>query len=208
MSTSFHPQTDEASKQVNRSVGQILQTLILLNQSDWVDKLPFMEFSINSNISSLMGFTPFELNYGYMPSLIGGIIPFENAKPGIKSFINQALTNFRMAHDAIVESWVNQTRQSNKWQKAETPFMVGDKVYLSTQNLNLPKSRARKLMPKFIGPYKVTDSPLEISRYTLDLPPELKAQRIVPLFHVHCHGLFAPHPQYLTLHRPFIHHLQ
>ena len=104
MSMLFHPQTDEASKQVNRSVGQILQTLILLNQSDWVDKLPFMEFSINSNISSLMGFTPFELNYGYMPSLIGGIIPFENAKPGIKSFINQALTNFRMAHDAIVES--------------------------------------------------------------------------------------------------------
>ena len=62
--------------------------------------------------------------------------------------------------------------------------MVGNKVYLSTQNLNLPKSRARKLMPKFIGPYKVTDSHPEISRYTLDLPPELKAQRIVPSFHV------------------------
>ena len=39
-------------------------------------------------------------------------------------------------------------------------------------------------MPKFIGPYKVMKSHPEISRYTLDLPPELKAQRIVPLFHV------------------------
>ena len=39
-------------------------------------------------------------------------------------------------------------------------------------------------MPKFIGPYKVTDSHLEILRYTLDLPPELKARRIVPSFHV------------------------
>ena len=38
-------------------------------------------------------------------------------------------------------------------------------------------------MPKFIGPYKVTKSHPEILRYTLDLPPELKAQRIVPLFH-------------------------
>jgi hypothetical protein len=56
MSTSFHPQIDGVSKRVNRSVGQILQTLILLNQSDWVDKLPLTEF------------TPFELNYGYMPS--------------------------------------------------------------------------------------------------------------------------------------------
>ena len=53
MSTSFHPQTDGASERVNRSVGHILQTLILLNQFDWVDKLLLMEFAINSKISSL-----------------------------------------------------------------------------------------------------------------------------------------------------------
>ena len=184
MSTSFHPQTDGASERVNRSVGQILRTLILPNQTDCVDKLHLTEFAINSNISSSTGFAPFELNYGYMPSLIGGIMPFKNAKPGIKRFVNQALTNLGMAHDAIIESRVNQTRQSNKRRKAETPFVGGDKVYLSTQNLNLPRSKARKLMPKFIGPYKVTKSHPEILRYTLDLPPELKARRIVPLFHV------------------------
>jgi hypothetical protein len=39
-------------------------------------------------------------------------------------------------------------------------------------------------MPKVIGPYKVTKSHPEILRYTLDLLPELKARRIVPLFHV------------------------
>ena len=111
-------------------------------------------------------------------------MPFENAKPGIKRFVNQVLTNLGMAHDAIIESRVNQTWQSNKRRKAETPFAVGDKVYLSIQNLNLPKSRVRKLMPKFIGPYKVTKSHPEISRYTLDLPPELKAWRIVPSFDV------------------------
>jgi hypothetical protein len=61
---------------------------------------------------------------------------------------------------------------------------VGDKVYLSTENLNLPKSRARKLMPKYIRPYKVTKSHPEISRYTLDLPQELKTRRILPSFHV------------------------
>jgi hypothetical protein len=55
---------------------------------------------------------------------------------------------------------------------------------LSTENLNLPKGRSRKLMPKFIGPYKVTNGHPNELRYTLDLPPELKAQRIHPLFHV------------------------
>jgi hypothetical protein len=43
-------------------------------------------------------------------------------------------------------------------------------------------------MPKFIGPYKVTSSYPEDSRYTLELPDELKAQRIHPSFHVsHLH---------------------
>src|SRR6266436_2210840 len=64
------------------------------------------------------------------------------------------------------------------------PFAVGDKAYLSTENLNLPKGRSRKLMPKFIGPYEVTKSHPNESRYTLDLPPELKARRIHPSFHV------------------------
>jgi hypothetical protein len=41
-------------------------------------------------------------------------------------------------------------------------------------------------MPKFIGPYKVTHSYPEESRYTLELPDKLKTRRIHPLFHVSC----------------------
>ena len=39
-------------------------------------------------------------------------------------------------------------------------------------------------MPKYIGPFKITQSYPNESRYTLELPPELKAQRIHPSFHV------------------------
>ncbi len=42
------------------------------------------EFAINSNISSSTGFGPFELNYGFLPTFIGGISPTKVAKPGIK----------------------------------------------------------------------------------------------------------------------------
>jgi hypothetical protein len=48
------------------------------------------------------------------------------------------------------------------------PFAIGDKVYLSTENLALPKGRSRKLMPKFIGPYMVTaDHPQEVQIYAV-----------------------------------------
>src|SRR6202790_3052198 len=177
MSTAFHPQTDGASERVNGSVGQILQTLIQPDQSDWVDQLPMTKFAINSNTSSSARFAPFELNCGYMPTIIKGITPFKNTKPGIKRFINQAINNLEMAHDAIIQSHVSQTQHANCRQRKENPFAVGDKAYLSTENLNLPKNRSRKLMPKFIGPYKVTHSYPEESRYTLELPDELKGMK-------------------------------
>ena len=139
------------------------------------DKLPIVEFAINSNISSSTGFAPFELNYGYLPTLIGGITPTETAKPGIHKFINQAINNLEEAHDAIIESRVQQTLHANKHRRADTPYNVGEQVYLSTDNLNLPKNGSRKLMPKYIRPYKITQSYPNKSRYSLDLPPELKA---------------------------------
>jgi transposase InsO family protein len=114
MSTTFHPQTNGASKRVNRSVGQILRTVIQPDQSDWVDQLPMTKFAINSNVSSSTGFAPFELNCGYMPTITGGITPFKNAKPGVKRFINQAINNSEMVHDTIIQSRVSQTQHANR----------------------------------------------------------------------------------------------
>src|ERR1700728_942291 len=62
MSTAFHPQTDGATERANRSVGQILRTLIQPDQTDWVEKLPLTEFAINSNLSSSTGFARVELH--------------------------------------------------------------------------------------------------------------------------------------------------
>ena len=80
--------------------------------------------------------------------------------------------------------------QVNKKCSMEVPLAVGDMAYLSTVNLNLPKSRARKLTPKYIGPFRVTKAFPDTSNYELDLSPELKARQIHPKFHV---SLLRPH---------------
>src|ERR1700685_907203 len=125
MSTVFHLQTDGATEHANRSVGQILRTLIQPDQTDWVEKLPLTEFAINSNLSSSTGFAPFELNYGYMPMLIGGITPFEKTKARGKRIVKQAINKPEMGHEGIIESRGKQTRQANKRRRPETPFAVG-----------------------------------------------------------------------------------
>ena len=57
-------------------------------------------------------------------------------------------------------------------------------TYLLTQNLTLPKGRERKLVPKYIGPYKVVKAHNEASTVMLELPPALIAWHISPTFHM------------------------
>ena len=45
-----------------------------------------------------------------------------------------------------------------------------------TQNLTLPKGRARKLVPIYVGPYKIVKAYNEASTVTLELPLALIAQ--------------------------------
>ena len=182
MSTSFHPQTDGMTERAIRSVSQILRATVSPDQLDWVERIPLTEFAINSSTSATTGFAPFELNYGYMPRTMAGIN--DNASYiGVREFAQRARHNLEMAHDAIIDSRIHQAFQANKLRQQGPEFGEGDMVYLSTQNLALPKGRARKLMPKFIGPYKIIQCHPETSNYTLELPEELRVRRIHPNFH-------------------------
>jgi Integrase zinc binding domain/Integrase core domain len=202
MSTAFHPETDGASERVIRSITQILRSMIRPDQKDWVKKIPLVEFAINSSISKSTGFAPFELNYGYMPVITNGLKQSTQQVPkGIKDLVDTARNNLMLAHDAIIESRINQTFHANKRRTEEDPFEEGDLVYLSTDKLNLPKGRAHKLLPKFIGPYKIIQGHPEKSTYTIDLPKELKDRRIYPKFHIRRLRKYEPNDDVLFPHR-------
>src|ERR1700726_3782433 len=103
---------------------------------------------------------------------------------GVQMFVEKAMLNLSMVHNVIIESHVNQMFYANQCRWEEHPFREGELVYLSTENLNLPQGQVRKLMPKFIGPYPILVSRLELSTYELDLPDLLKSRRIHSTFHV------------------------
>ena len=182
MSTAFHPQTDGATEWANRSIGQILRMIINDDQRNWADKCPMVEFALNSSVSATTEFTPFELNQGYMPQ-IKMPTSFDTTFKGVKQFTLQAKWDLMVAHDMIIANHVQQMFHANKKCCASDLYHEGDHVYLSTQNLTLPKGRVRKLVPKYIGPYKVVKAHNEASTVTLELPLALVAQRISLTFH-------------------------
>jgi hypothetical protein len=191
MSTSFHPQTDGHSERAIRSISQLLRSMVSPDQKDWYWKIPMIEFALNSSINSSTGFAPFEVTYGYMPRI--NPFPTEDIRyPGVREFAQRARANLAMAHDAILEARVSATYHANRHRSEEQPYEKGDFVYLSTANLNLPKRRARKLAPKFIGPFRVTEAFPDTSNYVLELSPELVARRIHPKFHASLLRPFEP----------------
>ena len=175
MSTAFHPQMDGATEWANRSIGKILRMVINDDQRDWAAKCPMVEFALNSSVCVTTRFAPFKLNQEYMPQ-IGLPISFDTTFKGVKQFVLQAKWDLMVAHDTIIANHIQQMFHANKKCHASDIYHVGDHVYLSTQNLTLPKGRARKLVPKYIGPYKVVKAHNEASTVMFKLPLALIAR--------------------------------
>ena len=144
------------------------------DQRDWAAKFPMVEFALNSNISAATGFTPFKLNQGYLPQ-IRMPTSFGTMFKGVKQFALQVKCDLMASHDVIIANHIQQMFHANKKCCTSNEYHVGDHMYLLTQNLILPKGRARKLVPKYIEPYKVVKAHNEASTVMLELPPVLVA---------------------------------
>lgn len=67
MSSSYHPQTDDQTEVVNRTLEQYLRCFSGAQPRRWKDWLPWVEFSYNSSCHSSTKITPFEAVYGVRP---------------------------------------------------------------------------------------------------------------------------------------------
>jgi len=66
-STTFHPQTDEQTEVVNRTVVRLLRDYCGKNRKLWDEHLPYVQHSYNRAVHSSMQHSPFETCFGYLP---------------------------------------------------------------------------------------------------------------------------------------------
>jgi hypothetical protein len=69
-SSAYHPQTDGHIEVVNRSLGDLLRSLVTEHHSQWDNILPQAEFAYNDSVNRSTGKIPFQIVYGMQP---GGI---------------------------------------------------------------------------------------------------------------------------------------
>ena len=181
LSSAYHPQSDGSTERANQTITQMLQQCIHPNQKDWVAKLPAIEFAINSARSESTGFAPFFLNASRMPRAMLWESKTSTEYPTIRDFALQKKLAIMAAHDSLLSSRVKQTWDANR-KRWLVPFKTGELVYLSTKNISIAKGLARKLIPKFIGPYKLLHN-FGDSSFKVELPHHLKRWGVHDVFH-------------------------
>jgi hypothetical protein len=66
-SSAYHPQTDGHTKVVNRSLGELLRSLVTEHHNQWDNILPQAEFVYNDSVNRSTGQIPFQVVYGMQP---------------------------------------------------------------------------------------------------------------------------------------------
>ena len=84
--TAFHPWTDGQTERQNSMMKAYLRDFVNFEQNDWARLLPMAEFVYYNAKNASIGYTPFELNYGYYPwvSYEKDLDPSSNSKTAEK----------------------------------------------------------------------------------------------------------------------------
>ena len=136
LSMAYHPPTDGQTEQVNQEIEQYLRMFISHRQNDWPEWITCAEFAYNNKIHTAMHISPFYANYGMNPRM--EIEPQRAGKSEpAKEFAEQMKTVHEEVQAALSKSH-NDIMCYADFHRGEAPeYKVGNKVWLSTKNLNV-----------------------------------------------------------------------
>jgi hypothetical protein len=186
LSTAFHPRTDGQTERTNRTLEDMLRAYVSPAHDDWDDLLDSAEFAINNAWQASIQNTPFFVNYGQHP-LTPLTADVESAVPSAARFVRQRQETLERAKECLMRAQDRQREQTNR-KRREVSYAVGQEVLLSTRNIELKAPGAEKLMPKWIGPFPITQlvGPVAVK---LTLPPHMQVHNV---FHVNLVKPYVP----------------
>ncbi|KAK1648829.1 hypothetical protein QYE76_066634 [Lolium multiflorum] len=158
---------------VNRTLSQLLRSMIKKNLKEWEECLPHVEFAYNRAVHSTMELCPFEVVYGFKP-----ITPLDLLPLPIHERVNMEASKredfVKKIHvktkELIEKKGKSNAARMNKKRK-EMLFKPGDLVWVHFRKDRFPKLRKSKLKPRGAGPYKVL-AKINDNAYSIDLPED------------------------------------
>ena len=160
---------------MNRVLEDMLRHFVNPRQDNWDTLLPVLEFAIDNSCQESIQDTPFFLNYGRHPRVPSDVI-LPESNPSAHKYLNnidQAMQKARKCLDAAQQRQKKYADQH----RTELSFEIGDEVLLSTEHIPLRSVGTRKLLMKWMGPFKVVHKVNAVA-YELDLPSSWRSHDV------------------------------
>ncbi|KAK1669827.1 hypothetical protein QYE76_057986 [Lolium multiflorum] len=172
-STTCHPQTDGQTEVVNRTLSQLLRSMIKKNLKEWEECLPHVEFAYNRAVHSTTELCLCEVVYGFKPITPLDLLPLpihERVNMEASKRADYVKKIHEKTKELIEKKGKSNAARMNKKRK-EMLFKPGDLVWVHFRKDRFPKLRKSKLKPRGDGPYKVL-AKINDNAYSIDLPED------------------------------------
>ncbi|CAM8992550.1 unnamed protein product [Rhodiola kirilowii] len=199
-STAYHPQSDGQTEVVNRSLEDYLRCFVSDHQRDWIQLLPWAEYSYNTALHSSLGATPYQVVYGRPPPALLDHVPGSTTLATLEDQITQRDQLLQALKQNLARAQHRMTQQANL-KRHHKEFNVGDFVWVRLQPYrqnSLRNRRTNKFAKRFYGPFQITERVGSVA-YRLNLS---STARIHNVFHIALLRRFVGDPSTATQHFP------
>ena len=141
-STACHQQTDGQTEIVNKEVVTIVHAYEL-EGDQWVKELPEIQLKLNSRYNSSRGSSPFHTLHGSTPRFGQSQMPYP-----LNRIVADTDRHAQVTHNLKIAKQ-RQSFQANKRRNQPPRWKIGQKVMLSSQNINLPNIN-KKMKPRWL----------------------------------------------------------
>ena len=201
LSSTYYPQMDGQTERINWDLQQYLRIFTSEKQDEWVSWLPLVQFSYNTKKQLSTEKSLFEVTWLYQPKM--GFEQRATKAPTAEELTKPMEETLEQAKENIEKAKARMKHQADRYRSKAPDYEIGDKVWLSTENLKLTRA-SKKLTEWWLGPYDITkgigDNALE-----LWLPRSMKIHPVVNISRIksykeHLEGqpTFKPGPVQVT----------
>ena len=178
-SSAYHPESQGALERFHQTLKSMIGKYCVENISDWDEGVPFLMFSIRDHVQETLGFSPFELVYGYnvrgplellKDSLLNSEQKEQNILKYVLDFKNKLIESHEIAKNNLIKGQEEMKLWYDKGARDRT-FKVGDKV------LALLPAPTQPLSAKFCGPYTVGKKVSDLN-YIIETPDRKKKNQL------------------------------